>query len=96
MEKTLPKTLLSEGRDKSVGAKGDTEGADAILGNNKLVAYGETCGQARRKEGDALGRLHLEVNEGDLRFERGIGGGDGQGGAAMCVSSAREGKIHSG
>ena len=46
MEKTLPETLLSEGRDKSVGAKGDTEGADAVSGNNKLVGYGKTCGQA--------------------------------------------------
>ena len=81
MEKTLPKVLPSKGRDKSVGAKGDTEGADAISSNNKLVGYRKTCGQAVMNEGDALGRLHLKVNEG---------------GAAICVSSAREGKIQSG
>ena len=46
MEKTLPETLLREGSDKSGGAQGDTEGADAISGNNKLVEYGKTCWQA--------------------------------------------------
>ena len=82
MEKTLPETLPSEGGDKSVGAKRDTEGADAVSGNNELVGYGKTYRQARRKEGDALCRLHLKVNEGELRVERCIGGGDGQGGAS--------------
>ena len=46
MEKTLPEELPREGRDKSGGAKGDTGGADTVLGNNNLVRYGKTCGQA--------------------------------------------------
>ena len=46
MEKTLPETLPSVGRDKNVGAKGDTKGADAVSGNNKLVGYGKTFGPA--------------------------------------------------
>ena len=49
MEKTLPETLPREGRDKSVGAKGDTEGADAVSGNNKLVGYGNTDLKKRRR-----------------------------------------------
>ena len=46
MEKTLPETLPGEGRERSVGAKGDTEGADAVSGNNKPVWYRKTRGQA--------------------------------------------------
>ena len=46
MKKTLLKTLPSEARDKSVGAKGDTEGADAVSGNNKLVLNRKTRGKA--------------------------------------------------
>ena len=46
VEKTLPKTLLRKGRDKSGGAQGDTEGVDAVMGNNKLVRCTKTCGQA--------------------------------------------------
>ena len=48
MQKTLPKTLPRKGRDKSVGAKGDTKGGEAVSANNKLVGYGQTC---RRPEG---------------------------------------------
>ena len=46
VEKTLLETLPSEGRDKSVGAKGDTKGADAVSDNKKLDGYGKTYGHA--------------------------------------------------
>ena len=82
MEKTLPKELPREGRDKSVRAKGDTKEADAVSSNNNFVTYEKILRANHKENTDALRMFYLKVNEGKLRLERGIGGGDGQGGGS--------------
>ena len=74
----MTETLPNKRRDKMDEAQGDTKGVTAVSGNNNLIMYRKTSGQPNRKECDAIGELHLKVNEGELRLDRGISGVDGQ------------------